>query len=215
MISAAGTSLYISPGSITKNVGDLFGAFVGFNSSGNKVCAVEGTLVFNNLSCQSITAVGDVMAQSSPTCSNPHFLIGIPNCAVSDKILFILSIKAGSAGMASVGLTGVDIIGEGASLGSASIGGNYTIEAIPVITPMPMITPAPSPTPTPIPTITLTPSPTPVPIATPAQENNLLSNAGTASLMSADIRWFIYPAIVLVVLIILYGIYYFVKKRRK
>lgn len=133
--NAAGASLYVSPASLTKTVGDTFGVSVGFNASGNKVCAVEGTLVFNDLSCQSITLTGDVTPQSSPTCSNPHFLIGVPSCTTADKVLFTVSVKAGGAGIASISFTGVDIIGEGVSVGSASINGSYTINAVPKPTP--------------------------------------------------------------------------------
>ena len=134
---AIGASLYVSPASLTKIAGNTFSVSVGFNASGSKVCAVEGTLVFSNLSCQSITVAGDVMAQSSPTCSNSHFLIGIPSCTILDKILLTVSVRAGNAGAASIGATGVDIIGEGVSVGSASINGNYTINAIatPIIPP--------------------------------------------------------------------------------
>jgi hypothetical protein len=134
---AAGSSLYVSPASLTKTVGSTFGASIGVNAFGNKVCAVEGTLVFNNLSCQSITVASDVTPQSSPTCSNPHFLIGVPSCTTVDKVLFTVLAKAGNAGTASISLTGVDMIGEGLSLGSASINGNYAINA--VVTPTPKI----------------------------------------------------------------------------
>ncbi len=130
-VNAAGPSLYVSPAGLTKIVGDIFSTSVGFNASGSKVCAVEGTLVFNNLTCQSITVADDVTAQSSPSCSNPHFLIGIPSCTTSDKVLFTTSVKAGGAGPASISFTGVDIIGEGVSAGSASISGNYTINSVP------------------------------------------------------------------------------------
>ena len=131
--NAAGASLYISPASLTKITGDTFSVSIGFNASGSKVCAVEGTLVFNNLSCQSITVASDVMAQSSPTCSNPHFLIGIPNCTTLDKTLLTTSVISGSTGTASISITSVDIIGEGASVGSTSISGNYAISALPVV----------------------------------------------------------------------------------
>ncbi|MDP3956249.1 MAG: hypothetical protein Q8Q18_03335 [bacterium] len=132
---AAGASLYVSPASLTKTVGDTFGVSVGFNASGNKVCAVEGTLAFNNLSCQNITLAGDVTPQSSPTCSNPYFLIGVPSCTMADKVLFTVSVKTVDASAASISSTGVDIIGEGVSVGSASISGNYTINAVPKATP--------------------------------------------------------------------------------
>ncbi len=92
-VNAAGASLYVSPATLTKTAGNTFSVSVGFNASGSKVCAVEGTLVFNNLTCQSITIASVVMAQSSPTCSNPHFLIGIPNCATSDKTLITCRLR--------------------------------------------------------------------------------------------------------------------------
>ncbi|MCX6789828.1 MAG: hypothetical protein NTZ42_04470 [Candidatus Gribaldobacteria bacterium] len=166
--NATTASLYVSPATLTKIAGDAFNVSVGFNASGNKVCAVEGTLVFNNLTCQSITMAADVTPQSSPTCANPHFLIGVPSCATVNKALLTVSVKAGSAGAASVGLTGVDVIGEGVSVGSASAGSNYTINA--VVVPQPTPTPAPSPAPV------STPKPNPIPMPAPktkiVQENS-------------------------------------------
>ncbi len=135
--SAAGASLNVSPSSLTKTVGDIFSASIDLSASGNKVCAVEGTLVFNNLSCQSITVADGVMAQSTPSCSNPSFLVGIPNCSTSDKALFTASVKAVAAGPASISFSSVDIIGEGTSVGSSSRGGNYTIDSVPVSIPAP------------------------------------------------------------------------------
>lgn len=140
IVSAASSSLYVSPTSATKNVGEAFTVSVGVNASGNKVCGAEGTLVFNNLSCQSITVTGGLMTQSSPTCSSPYFLVGIPSCTTVDKALFTVSV-VGSAGSGSISATGVDVIGEGASLGSAHLDGNYTINAVVVPTPVPAVVP--------------------------------------------------------------------------
>lgn len=139
--SAASASLYISPASLTKTVGDFLGLSVGVGASGNKICAVEGALVFHNLSCQNITVASDVMSQSMPSCSNPHFLIGIPGCTTIDKTLFTVSAKTVNSGAASVSFMGVDLIGEGTSVGSASTAGNYTINAVPKATPTPTPTP--------------------------------------------------------------------------
>jgi len=204
-------------------------------------------LVFNNLTCQSITVSGDadIVVQSSPTCSSPHFLIGIQNCTTSDKVLLYTSVKAGVAGTASISPTGVDIIGEGASVGSASISGSYTINAIPKL--------VPTPTPTSngfvgyvdgkiqtFPTleaaqqagatgiepnyqrnpaeVTLTPEPTQQvenPAEQTTQENNLTADLGIASLASAGMRWYNYIVIALVILAILFGIYYFAIKKKK
>jgi hypothetical protein len=132
--TANATSLFISPASSTQNAGTNINASIKISNSGTKVCAVEGTLVFNNVSCQSITLSGNVTPQTSPTCSNPYFLIGIPSCTTSDVTLMTVSAKAVSAGLASINLTNADIIGEGLSVGSTSTGGSYTINAIPVPT---------------------------------------------------------------------------------
>ena len=168
-VNAAGASLYVSPASSTKTVGNTFDVSIRVNSAGTKICAVEGTLVFNNLSCQSITVASDATPQSAPSCSNPHFLIGIPSCTTADKILFTVSAKAGNAGAASISFTGVDIIGEGVSAGSTSVSGNYTINAVskptttPTSTPTLTTTPTSTPKPTPKPTLTSTTTPTPTP----------------------------------------------------
>jgi hypothetical protein len=71
------------------------------------------------------------MAQTMPTCSNPHFLLGIPTCTTSDKSLFTVSVRAGSPGAASANFTGAEIIGVGVLISSDSTGGNYTIKTVP------------------------------------------------------------------------------------
>lgn len=225
--NAAGVSLYISPASITKTAGDTFNVSVGFNASGGKVCAVEGTLVFNNLSCQSITVSGDIdiVKQSSPTCSNPHFLIGIQNCTTSDRVLLTASVKAGSAGTASVSATGVDIIGEGVSVGSASTSGNYTINAVPKLTPTPTTpTPTAKTTPkteiSPIPTLSPSPaeSPTVVAQATPGQSKEqgyLLAAIGNVLSFGTGKTWLLIVVVILILAAIACVAAYFIKKTRK
>jgi len=218
-VDAAGASLYVSPATLTKTAGNTFSVSVGLNSSGNKVCAVEGTLVFTNLSCQSITVASDVMAQSSPTCSNPYFLIGIPNCTTLDKTLLTLSVQAGNAGTASINATSVDIIGEGASVGSASTGGNYTVNSLPIAKPKSTTTTTKPTAPTTVTTPTTTPTqqPTQVTEQTPTtvEQTVIPAPAQTASLAGAGMKWYNYFAIALVILVILYGIYYFAIKRKK
>jgi hypothetical protein len=154
---AASSSLYVSPATLTKAVGNVFSTTVGVKAAGNKVCAAEGTLVFNNLTCQSISVASGLMAQSTPTCADPYFMVGIPSCTTLDKTLFTVSVKAGKAGAATLGSTSIDIIGEGLSLGSASASGKYTITAAaPVPTPVPVVKPTPKggtttvPEPTPV-----------------------------------------------------------------
>lgn len=184
IVFAASPSLYVSPASLTKTVGNTFGVSIGVNASGSKVCAVEGTIVFNNLSCQSITVASDATPQSSPTCSSPHFLIGVPGCTTAGKVLFTVSVKAGSTGAASISFTGVDIIGEGVSLGSTSVSGNYTINAVPKPTPTPISTPTSTPASTPTPT----PTPTPIPEnITPQQEETTPTPPIIAAASAAEV----------------------------
>ncbi|MFA5072227.1 MAG: hypothetical protein WC511_07825 [Candidatus Pacearchaeota archaeon] len=138
--NADSPSLYVSPSDLSKNAGSVFNASVGVNVQSNKVCVIEGTLVFNNLTCQNITLDSGVIAQVSPTCNNPYYLIGIPSCAVANKELLTVSVKAGVAGTASISHSGVDIIGEGVSIGSSSVGSNYTINSVPVVVSNPEVT---------------------------------------------------------------------------
>ena len=216
-VAATGPSLYVSPASLIKTVGNILDVSVGVNASGNKVCAVEGKLVFNNLSCQSITMAGDVNPQSSPTCSNPYFLIGMPNCVTTDKVLFTVSTKAENAGIASINPTNVDIIGEGVSVGSASIGGNYTINAVPKQTPTP--TPIPTPASTPTPKIT-TPAPekqsTEIPAEVPAVESQNFLLAAISNFITLGTGNNILGIIVLlaIALIIYFAYFYFAKKKK-
>ncbi|MBU4338440.1 hypothetical protein KKB43_00210 [Patescibacteria group bacterium] len=235
--AAAGSSVYVSPASLTKTVGDIFNVSVGVSTSGSKVCAVEGTLVFNNLSCQSITVDGNVTPQSVPTCSNPYFLIGVPSCSTADKVLFAVSAKAGSTGAASISFTGIDIIGEGVSVGTASVSGNYTINAIltATLTPAPTATPktastaTPTPKTTPKPTVLPTSTPTPVsseqpaisaPTPTPTtqvaaneqppERSLFLASISSALTLGTGNIW-----VGLLILLIIGGIvYYFIQKER-
>lgn len=128
LVEAAAPSVYVSPASLSKNVGEMFDISVGVNSNGNKVCVAEGKLILDNkLSCKTVKMGDGVMAQSLPSCDNLYFLIGIPGCATSNKTLFTVTVKAGSAGNATANFSGVDIIGEGASISSAFAGGSYTL----------------------------------------------------------------------------------------
>jgi hypothetical protein len=215
-VYAADASLYISPASLTKTVGNIFSVSGGVNASGNKVCAVEGTLVFNNVSCQSITVASGLMAQSTPTCSNPYFLIGIPNCSTSSKALFTISVKAGSAGTASIGLTSVDVIGEGASVGSTGTSGNYTINAVSAPVPAPTSTSTPKSneqTTAPAEPITEQIETVTEPTAE-TSENNLVANVGATGATSgwAIAFWTLLGLDIIYALA--HGTYYIKKKRK-
>lgn len=124
---ASAPSVYVLPVTLSKNVGETFDISIGVNTAGAKVCAVEGRLVLDKLSCQNVTVENGITPQSSPSCSNSYFLLGIPGCTVNNKILFNITVKAGNAGNATLNFSGVDVIGEGSSLSTAFVGGNYTL----------------------------------------------------------------------------------------
>ena len=127
LAEAAAPSIYISPATLTKNVGEMFNISVRVNPSGNKVCVAEGKLILDKLSCRTVKVEEGLLAQSSPSCDNLYFLIGIPGCATSDKTLLTVTVKTGSAGTATADFTRVDIIGEGVSISSIFASGSYTL----------------------------------------------------------------------------------------
>ena len=147
--NASNSSIYISPGSLDKKVGDTLVLVTSVNTDGSKVCAVEGKLQLDsNLSCQSIVVGEGMMAQKSPSCTDLSFLIGIPNCTTVNKTLFTVAVKAEKKGVSSVTFADVDVIGEGFSLSNASVGGSYNLTStyVPVVVPQTIKTDTPVPT---------------------------------------------------------------------
>ena len=142
LVNAAGPSLFVSPANSNVTSGDTFDAAVGVHAAGSKVYAVEGQFVLGNLSCDNVTMAPGVTAQTTPTCASSYFLIGIPTGTTVDQALFTVFVKAKNSGQGSLSFTGVDIIGEGKSLGSASEGGNFTIKAVSIPIPAPAVTPS-------------------------------------------------------------------------
>ncbi len=120
-------SIYVTPTGITKNVGEVFSASINVNPTSGKVYAVEGTIDFKNLSCDSVVVVDGMMAQTTPTCAKPYFLIGIPNGTDKDTSFLNITVKGVDFGLANVNIINVDIIGEGKSIGTNSTNGVYTI----------------------------------------------------------------------------------------
>ncbi len=130
--NASNSLLYVSPNNLDKEVGENFVLAATVDTAGSKVCAVEGKLQLDKLSCQNIVVEEGMMAQKSPSCADSSFLLGIPNCTTENKTLFTVAVKAETAGTATVGFTNVDVVGEGFSLSSTSVDGNYSISAAPV-----------------------------------------------------------------------------------
>ena len=212
---AAGDSLYVSPAVSTVNAGGNITVSVVAGTSGDKICAVQGTIVFNNLTCQSITTASGLLVQTSPTCSSPSFVLAIPKCTTTDATLFTVSSKAGNAGTASISFSGVKLAGVGVIVGTASEGGNYTVNALPVAQPKPIATQKTTIKPSASTTVTST-------VTTPVQqtvpENNLQANVGAAALAGAGSKWMSFFWIILLIVIvvgIIYGIYYLVSRKKK
>jgi len=121
-------SVFVSPANLTKNVGENFDLAIKVNPAGQKVCAVEGQLVLSKLTVQEISVADGIISQTPPSFSNNfYFLLGIPGCTTKEKPLFTVKVKANTVGKAKVSFKNIDIIGEGVSISSASVGGNYEI----------------------------------------------------------------------------------------
>lgn len=149
---AADSSIYVFPAQAEKEIGDAFVISVKVDPNGQKVCVVEGKLSLSKLSCQKITMGSGISAQSSPSCDDLSFLLGIQGCATSKKTLFTVTVKAENAGSATASFTEVDVIGEGVPISFVSSGGTYTISSTP-----PTSTPSTSTPPTSTPPVS-TPS---------------------------------------------------------
>lgn len=129
LVEAANPSVYVSPTNQSKEVGDTFNIFVKVDPAGQKVCMVEGTLLLDKLSCQSVSPNSDLMASpdNKLTCSNLYFSLGIPTCTTENKTLFTVTVKAENAGTATANFSGIDIIGEGVPISSIFSGGTYSL----------------------------------------------------------------------------------------
>lgn len=129
-VEAVDSSIYVSPAQLNKKIGDTFDILVKISPKGQKVCVVEGKMSLTKLSCQKVTMGSDISVQSSPSCNDLSFLIGIQGCVTQDKTLFTVTVKAKSSGTATANFSSVDIIGEGVSISSAFSKGIYTLTAL-------------------------------------------------------------------------------------
>lgn len=126
---ASNVSVFISPTTASKYVNDNTNTNTNVNvdPAGNDVCVVKGSLIFENLSCKSITLTEGLMAQSVPTCSKPNFVIGIPSCTKTEKTLFSINTGFSNVGTSSIKLSNISVIGIGVAASSTSIDGNFTV----------------------------------------------------------------------------------------
>ena len=144
MAYADSSTLSVLPASLNSTIGASFTVTVQLNPANNTVCVAKGTLLFSNVTCQSITIADGVTAQTAPTCASPNFIIGIPKCATTIQNLFSVSVKGNQDGQGNISFTGVKIIGAGADVPFTSQAGVYTIVA--PQTPPQVTAPAPKPT---------------------------------------------------------------------
>ena len=100
------TMLSVSPASASKTASAPFNVSVQINPANNSVCVVKGAISLSNLSCQNITLASGVMAQTTPTCSSPSFILGIPKCSTASQSLFTMSVKGTKSGQGTLVLAG-------------------------------------------------------------------------------------------------------------
>ena len=126
--------LSISPASTDKIVNKTFNLSVQMDSSSNKTCVIKGTLVFDNLACQSITVADGLMIQTFPSCASPSFVIGVPKCVATVQNILSVSVKGTKSGQGSLSLASVKTIGAGIDVPFRIEGGFYNISEVKVIT---------------------------------------------------------------------------------
>ena len=213
IVFAASSILYVSPSSLNSTVGASSNISVKLDPVGNKICVVKGVLSFDKLSCQSISIASGLMAQTTPTCSSPSFTIGIPKCTTTVQNILSLSAKGTQVGQAAVSLTGVNIIGAGATVPFNTLNGAYNIAAAPVKVVVRDLTP----TLTPVTNTTnndIIKDSTTSTQPTTEGDSNLPASAGTTTTTSGW-TYALYALFGLVIIYATIHIFYYMKKRKQ
>ena len=210
---ADNATLSVAPATASKTVGTSFNVSVNLDPQGNKVCVVTGTLSVNGLTCKSISVASGLMAQTTPTCAAPSFILGIPKCTTVAQNLLTVSVKGSQEGTAKASVTGAKVIGAGTIVASTENSGTYNITAVPATT---VKTPAVQETPQPTEQPVVQPTEQTVPQApAPVEQTVVAGNVGTASFSSVAAGYF-WPLLTIFILLCLgYGIYYMVKRKKK
>lgn len=222
-VLADGVILSAVPASLSATVGTTINSSIQLNPSGNQVCVVQGTVNFNNLTCQSITITSGLINVATPTCANPKFIVGIPKCTTTTQNIISLSFFGTKIGPANFSITGANVLGSGKYLGFAIQNDNYTITAVKQTQPTTNGNGSNSNNVTP-PTSgdqeNTTPSTTPTVEEQQNGNGNEINSAAPASLLSSIIKmisgwllgnWFW----VLIIIILIIIIIYFFPKRKK
>lgn len=211
-IAGAETLVSVLPASGTQTLGQAFSASVELSPAPNSVCVVSGDIVFNNLSCQSISLASGVMAQTAPTCQNTHFVVGVAQCASAVKTLLNISASASNVGGASISLANVQTLNQHGAVVSTAVNGSYTVQGSLIASESPAGLIITSPTvggaSTVAPDSTETPADnqtTTEPVITPQQNTSAVSGS-EASRFTKETAW-------ILAIILLLIISYFIVKR--
>ena len=216
IVFADSSILSISPTSQNSTIGTSLNVSVKLDPVGNKICVVKGTLSFNKLSCKSISVASGLMAQTTPTCTDPSFVVGIPKCSSAVQNILSVSMKGTESGQANLSLTGVNIIGAGVAVPFTTQNGAYTIAAALIPTTEPILNPISAPV---VPKITQPIQQQPIKQILPTNEpiapvNDLLASTGATK---NDFGW-AYAFWALLALVVIYALahaIYYVKKKSK
>ena len=128
---AADPSVYISPSSLHKKVGDTFDISVKIDPEGQEVCVAKGRLNLDKLSCQEVKIGDGISVQTLPSCDEFRFLLGLQGCTTKEKTLFTVTVRAEEIGTGTAELNGVEMIGQGALISSvSSSNGSYDIASL-------------------------------------------------------------------------------------
>jgi hypothetical protein len=125
--------LYLSPGSVSQPVGSNFTIYVGVNSGGNAINAIEATVsIPSNLSITGAGTGGSLCSiwvqQPTISGSSVSFKCGVPSGTTSSGTVASISVRANSVGTGSASIAGARVLaGPGLNVTGASSGGTYTV----------------------------------------------------------------------------------------
>ena len=201
-VYAANANVFVFPATASKNVSTTFSALVKLDPQENKVCVVKGILNFSNLTCQSVSVASGLIVQKAPTCQSPSFVLGVPKCTTIAQNILTVSMKGSNVGQAILSLTGVNVIGAGTAVAFSGENGTYNITAASAATPKQK---------TPVSQSVEQPAETQQVQTTVNQ--TVPGNVGAASFSSIAAAYFWPLLIILIIICVGYGIYYFLKKK--
>lgn len=149
---AATASLYLTPDSLSQQIGNNFTIRVGVNSGGNSINAIEATVNIpgNILSITGASSGGSLCSiwvqQPTISGSTVSFKCGVPGGTTSSGNLISISLHAGSAGTGTASISGAKVLaGPGTNVTGGASGGTYTVTKPVYATPSPTVSSATHP----------------------------------------------------------------------